>query len=110
MNAIERLRQYITKASFNVDADRHSALHCLDELDRLTRSPTAFGKGYETTDGLQARMIAAATTHRACCGTEHDPLNGRLHGYCVVCGVDWPCETAKFFMVSELSAPVHSDL
>ena len=35
-----------------------------------------------------AQMIA----HRACCGVEHDPQNGKLHGYCVVCGVPWPCE------------------
>lgn len=43
-------------------------------------------------------MIAAATAHRACCGSEHDLLNGKLHGYCVVCGVQWPCETAKTFI------------
>ena len=37
-----------------------------------------------------AQLIA----NRACCGTEHDPANGKLHGYCVVCGVPWPCEYA----------------
>jgi hypothetical protein len=42
--------------------------------------------------------LASATAHRACCGTEHDPINGRLHGYCVVCGVPWPCETASYFL------------
>ena len=42
--------------------------------------------------------IAAATAHRACCGSEHDPENGKLHGYCVVCGIPWPCETAKEFL------------
>jgi hypothetical protein len=47
----------------------------------------------------QLEAIAAATAHRACCGTEHDPLKGKLHGYCVVCGVPWPCDTAKAFMV-----------
>lgn len=36
--------------------------------------------------------IAQITAHRACCGTEHDPASGKLHGYCVVCGVPWPCE------------------
>jgi hypothetical protein len=46
----------------------------------------------------QLEAIAAATAHRACCGTEHDPLKGKLHGYCVVCGVIWPCDTAKAFM------------
>jgi hypothetical protein len=38
--------------------------------------------------------IAQITAHRVCCGTEHDPLNGKLHGYCIVCGVPWPCEYA----------------
>lgn len=37
-----------------------------------------------------AQLIA----HRVCCGMEHDPTNGKLHGYCVVCGVPWPCEYA----------------
>jgi len=43
--------------------------------------------------------IAAAIAHRACCGTEQDLANGKLHGYCVVCGVPWPCETASAFLV-----------
>ena len=38
--------------------------------------------------------IAQLIAHRVCCGTEHDPANGKLHGYCVVCGVPWPCEYA----------------
>lgn len=42
--------------------------------------------------------LAAALAHRVCCGTEHDPQNGKLHGYCVVCGVPWPCETASYFL------------
>lgn len=46
--------------------------------------------------------IAAATAHRACCGTEHDPENGKLHGFCVVCGVPWPCDTAKLFLVEDV--------
>jgi hypothetical protein len=45
--------------------------------------------------------LAAATAHRACCGSEHDPQNGKLHGCCIVCGVTWPCETAKVFLRSE---------
>lgn len=42
---------------------------------------------------LQER-IAQITAHRACCGGEHDVTQGKLHGYCVVCGVPWPCEYA----------------
>jgi len=43
-------------------------------------------------------LIASAAAHRACCGAEHDPKNGKLHGYCVVCGVPWPCETARRYL------------
>lgn len=42
-----------------------------------------------------ARLTAEKLAHRACCGTEHDPLIGKLHGYCVVCGVPWPCDYSK---------------
>ena len=42
--------------------------------------------------------LAAALAHRACCGVEHDPAQGKLHGCCVVCGVPWPCDTAKYFL------------
>jgi len=43
-------------------------------------------------------LTASALAHRACIGAEHNPEQGRLHGYCVVCGVPWPCETASFFL------------
>lgn len=32
--------------------------------------------------------------HRACLGVEHDPLRGKIHGYCVICGVPFPCPQA----------------
>lgn len=44
-------------------------------------------------DSLKER-IAQLTAHRACCGSEHNPAEGKLHGYCVVCGVPWPCSYA----------------
>lgn len=34
MNNIERLRQYLGKASFSSEADRFSALECLNEIER----------------------------------------------------------------------------
>jgi hypothetical protein len=43
---------------------------------------------------VDPERVAQLIAHRACCGTEADPANGKLHGYCVVCGVDWPCEYA----------------
>ena len=46
---------------------------------------------------VTSEMIAAATAHRVCIAQEHDPLNGKCHGACVVCGDPWPCATAKRF-------------
>ena len=44
------------------------------------------------------KLTAGCAAHRACCGAEHDPSKGRLHGFCIVCGVPWPCEVAVQFM------------
>ncbi len=30
--------------------------------------------------------------HRAVHSAEHDPANGRIHGFCLLCGVAYPCE------------------
>lgn len=38
---------------------------------------------------------AELTAHRACGNQEQDAANGKLAGYCVVCQVPWPCDTAK---------------
>lgn len=38
--------------------------------------------------------VAQLIAHRACHAAEHDPLNGRIHGWCMVCGLPWPCEYA----------------
>lgn len=40
-------------------------------------------------------MIAFFQAHRACHNAEHDPINGKIHGYCIVCGTPWPCEYSK---------------
>jgi len=51
-------------------------------------------------------LTAACIAHRAICGNECTPENHKLHGYCQVCGVPWPCETAKKFMVLAPTPPV----
>lgn len=48
--------------------------------------------------------LAAAQAHRVCGSAEHDPQQGKLHGYCVVCLIPWPCETAQVFMRSKQNA------
>ena len=44
--------------------------------------------------GELIERVAQLTAHRVCCGVEHDPSKGKLHGFCVVCGVPWPCKYA----------------
>lgn len=46
-------------------------------------------------------LVAAAIAHRVCIANEHDPMNGKLHGCCVVCGAPWPCESAARFLPPE---------
>ena len=70
----------------------------LGDEDRKTTKMAAGNADLAYSDGFMNR-IASAIAHRACCGTEHDPANGKLHGYCVVCGIPWPCETASAFLV-----------
>lgn len=48
-----------------------------------------------------AQLIA----HRCCGGAEHDPQEGKLHGYCTVCLVPWPCEYAGTPPTPELPVP-----
>lgn len=45
-----------------------------------------------------AADTASCLAHRVCCNEEHDPTNGKLSGFCVVCGVVWPCPTAEYFL------------
>ena len=59
-----------------------------------------------TRDEALTERTAQLIAHRVCCGTEHDPLNGKLHGYCVVCGVCWPCQYAG--TPPSLPAPVYN--
>ena len=44
--------------------------------------------------GEMLRQVAVLTAHRACHSAEHNPEAGRIHGYCIVCGVPWPCDYA----------------
>ena len=48
--------------------------------------------------GIDENKLVSAATHRPCHSAEHDPNNGKIHGWCMVCGIPWPCETAKTFL------------
>ena len=81
-----------------VFSDAHNCDHTyvrLADHDAALRRAKAEGKEYAWNE---AAMRAACAGHRACCGIEADNAQGKIHGYCVVCGVPWPCETAQFFL------------
>ena len=43
-------------------------------------------------DGGLKERVAQITAHRACHNQEQDLPNGKVAGYCIVCGVPWPCQ------------------
>lgn len=71
----------------------------LNDLNEAQEHALKFGYGsmsadHEAKPTIDSERIAQLIAHRACCGSEHDTANGKLHGYCVVCGVPWPCAYA----------------
>ena len=64
-----------------------------EQMDALSSTCPLMEEEKAGDEGLRER-IAQITAHRACCGSEHDVSNGKIHGCCVVCGVPWPCEYA----------------
>ena len=72
---------------------------CVADHDAALRRAKAEGRQEGKEYALnEAAMRAGCAAHRACCGIEADNSQGKIHGYCVVCGVPWPCETAQFFL------------
>lgn len=78
----------LRKCYRNLSAEYFAAERKIVELETKLRQER------EARQAALTERIAILTAHRACCGTEADPANGKLHGYCVVCGVGWPCEYA----------------
>jgi len=58
-------------------------------------SPSSFGESLTKLAEMEEKAtpdrIAVIQAHRATHAAEHDPANGKLHGYCIVCGVPFPC-------------------
>ncbi len=63
--------------------------NCLTLEER--EAENSYGEDTINKDLLLER-IAQITAHRVCLGSEHNPFKGKLHGYCVVCGVPFPCD------------------
>lgn len=77
------------------DCGRSDTEHELDEFRALLRSSQAEVAALKAEAGSRLmERTAQITAHRACGGAEHDAMNGKFHGYCVVCLIPWPCEYA----------------
>lgn len=50
--------------------------------------------------------VTAALAHRAVGNQEQDIQSGKIAGYCIVCQVQWPCDTAKHFLRPAQPPPV----
>lgn len=88
-NLNELVRKY--EHQFGVKLDRHDFavvewFYAASERDRKLAEAKCADKVVERSAQLSA--------HRVCIGLEHNPTEGKLHGYCVVCGAPWPCEYA----------------
>jgi hypothetical protein len=76
----------------------------LGEAMRLAEvAMSTYTRPTKTEEELRELLTATCAAHRVCCNEEHDPGNGKISGYCVVCGVPWPCETAKRFIQAALT-------
>jgi len=68
-----------------------------NRIDSWHAGEIAFNAGWAT--GVESLVTENARLrsevwkeHVPCTGTQHDPLNGLIHGYCVRCRTPWPCE------------------
>jgi hypothetical protein len=67
------------------------AITLYEAIEALTKQ---FDRENGWDDNVMER-VAQLIAHRAVGNQEQDPQNGKLAGYCVVCQVPWPCDTAK---------------
>ena len=88
------LREKLAQTLANDYADTHPVPITAYDYRRADALLPIIRAHYAGKAALQER-IAQLTAHRVCCGIEHDPSKGKLHGFCVVCGVPWPCEVAR---------------
>ncbi len=72
---------------------RHEIELLKAEVARLAGELAAKDAELAAVKASYSERVAVLVAHRACCGNEHDAIS-KFHGYCVVCGVPWPCEYA----------------
>ena len=85
------------------DPEYSSVRDYLDTIAARDNELTLFQRRLKTSEDLRTQLtamltdgerVAQLTAHRATHAAEHNPSQGRIHGYCIVCGVPWPCEYA----------------
>jgi len=77
---ISEARKYAKNGSYRREAMRDLMLELADALEQA-----------QATANVDER-VAQLQAHRACGNEEHDPQNGKISGFCVVCLTTWPCE------------------
>jgi len=102
VDAVENLRGVICDSdgqgsTSGSEQDNEIITNSMMQLNELVNLATDYLEGHiaEVASEQKIKLIertAQCIAHRACCGSEHNPAEGKLHGYCVVCGVPWPCE------------------
>lgn len=71
------------------------------EVARLTRERDA---------ALEALRLEMWREHVPCTGTQHDPINGLIHGFCVRCRTPWPCEWCPESTIQSIeTGAIHND-
>ena len=55
-------------------------------------------------EAVQALQSECWKEHVPVTGTQHDPANGLIHGYCARCRREWPCEWAPESQAASLPA------
>jgi hypothetical protein len=96
--------KYLKAERFKVQGDRGTDYTCMHgDTDRAiasyaARTPEWCPVVTTVEPCANPSDLVTALAHRAVGNQEQDMQNGKLAGYCIVCQVPWPCDTAKHFL------------
>ena len=108
--ALSRALEENERLKEDVEATTEHYNKAAADANQAEQRATELQKGAALDSRELIERIAQIAAHRACCGVEHNPANGKLHGYCVVCGVPWPCEYAGKSPAAAIDAELQAKL
>jgi hypothetical protein len=94
------------RGQFPDEAQRHLS-ECQQECSAKSERIANLEEQVQALTASQRERAAQLTAHRACCNEEHDPAHGKISGFCVVCGVPWPCVMAQPDRLTDLARKAH---